>query len=266
MLRALVLLLLLLNVGLYFWIHGDPRLMDPDREPQRLERQVAPDAIQVVPDLPVALGAAVAPLAASAAVAADAAQGAASAASAPASSPASPSTDPSTAANAGKPGDGAVTLARPNPADLDCVESDPLDDTRLAALRQTLLKSGLKPDTIAVREQLQGGTWLVYLGRFADAQAGQQKADELKRLNLKFERVSKPPALAPGLSLGSYASAADASAHLADFARQGVHTARVVQSEAPTPRHRLQVRSPDASWRLAVGAQRFGACPIPAAP
>ena len=52
MLRALVLLLVLVNVGLYFWLHSDPQALQPDREPQRLGHQVSPDAVRVLPDLP----------------------------------------------------------------------------------------------------------------------------------------------------------------------------------------------------------------------
>ncbi len=52
MLRALVLLLVLINAGLYYWLHSDPQVLQPDREPQRLGHQVSPDAVQVLPDLP----------------------------------------------------------------------------------------------------------------------------------------------------------------------------------------------------------------------
>jgi hypothetical protein len=52
MLRALVLLFVLVNVGLYFWLHADPQALQPDREPQRLGHQVSPDAVRVLPDLP----------------------------------------------------------------------------------------------------------------------------------------------------------------------------------------------------------------------
>jgi hypothetical protein len=52
MLRALVLLFVLVDVGLYFWLHSDPQALQPDREPQRLGHQVSPDAVRVLPDLP----------------------------------------------------------------------------------------------------------------------------------------------------------------------------------------------------------------------
>jgi hypothetical protein len=51
MLRALVLLLLVVNAALYAWLGADPHALQADREPQRLQRQVAPDAIQVLPDV-----------------------------------------------------------------------------------------------------------------------------------------------------------------------------------------------------------------------
>ena len=52
MLRALVLLFVLVNAALYFWLHSDPQALQPDREPQRLNHQVSPNAVQVLPDLP----------------------------------------------------------------------------------------------------------------------------------------------------------------------------------------------------------------------
>jgi len=54
MLRALVLLFLLVNAALYFWLHSDTQALQPDREPQRLDHQVSPDAVRVLPDLPAA--------------------------------------------------------------------------------------------------------------------------------------------------------------------------------------------------------------------
>jgi hypothetical protein len=57
MLRGLVLLFALLNAALFFWAQSDPHWLQSDREPQRLGHQVAPDAIQVLPDLPGASGA-----------------------------------------------------------------------------------------------------------------------------------------------------------------------------------------------------------------
>jgi len=84
MLRALVLLFVMINAALYFWLQSDPNALQAEREPQRLGRQVSPDAIRVLPDLP-ASGARAASTPVSAASASAASDGAASAASTAAS-------------------------------------------------------------------------------------------------------------------------------------------------------------------------------------
>jgi hypothetical protein len=239
------LLFLLLNAALFFWIRDDPPQLRPDREPQRLDRQISPDAIQVLPDLPTASGAARASGSSGGTTVEPAGAPAAGAASAAASGAAGASS-----AVATKVGEDSV----------DCAESGPLNDTELAALRKTLAKAGVQPEAIVERKQQPTNTWLVYIGRFSDSEAWQAKADELRRLNIKFDRVTQPPSLSPGLSLGSYASASEASVHLDDLSKHGVKTARVVAGSASSVA-RLQVRSAAPGWRLAAGTQHFGACP-----
>ena len=242
MLRALVLLFALVNAGLYFWLHSDPQALQPDREPQRLGHQVSPDAVQVLPD-----------------VAASAAGGAASAASTSSradsgASVASATAVPATLALSPKAGETGP----------DCVETPALDDAQFTALKAVLAKAGVPAEAIAERRQPQGGAWIVYLGRFADSQTWQQKADELKKLDVKFERVNTPGTLAPGLSLGQFTSSADAGRKLDDLTRQGVKGARVVVMTTPTMQRHLQVRAADPAWHHATGAQRFDSCPLDA--
>ena len=247
MLRGLVLLFLLLDAALFFWIRSDPPQLRPDREPQRLERQIAPDAIQVLPDLPTA----------STPAGSAGTSGAATIdfGGTPASAPAA-----GTAASASASGAaGAVVGTRAREADVDCAESGPLNDAELAALRKTLAKAGVPPEAMIERKLQSTGSWLVYMGRFSDSQTWQAKADELRRLNVKFDRVTQPASLSPGLSLGSYPSASEASSHLDELSKQGVKTARVVAGSASSV-VRLQVRSTSPGWRLATGTQRFGAC------
>jgi hypothetical protein len=220
MLRALVLLFVLVNAALYFWLQSDALTLQSDREPQRLGRQVAPNSVQVLPDLPAASG-------------------------------------PKAAASAASP----VSLAASG-TDVDCAETPGLDDAQFAALKSALAKGGVPADAIAERRQSQGGAWIVYLGRFADAQAWQQKADELKKLDVKFDRVNAPTALAPGLSLGQFTNQADATTKLDELAQHGVHAARVVTLTTPTIVRHLQVRAVDPAWHHAVGTQRFNSCQL----
>ena len=237
MLRALVLLFALVNAGLYFWLRSEPQALQPDREPQRLGRQVSPDAVVVLPDVP-----------------ASAARGAASAASAISRA------DSGAAVAIASPGLGGKT----SETDLDCAETPPLDDAQFTALKAALAKAGVPAEAIAERRQPHGGAWLVYLGRFADSQAWQQKADELRKLDVKFERVNTPGTLAPGLSLGQFTTPTDAGKKLDDLTKLGVHGARVVVLTAPTIQRHLQVRAADPAWHHATGAQRFEVCPLDA--
>jgi hypothetical protein len=237
MLRAFVLLFALINAGLYFWLHSDPQALQADREPQRLGRQVSPDAVQVLPDVP-----------------ASAAHGAASAASTISRADGDATLAGATAVPA--------TLTSSAKAGPDCAETPALDDIQIASLKAALAKAGVPSDAIAERRQPQGGAWIVYLGRYADAQTWQQKADELRKLDVKFERVNNPGTLAPGLSLGQFGSAADAGRKLDAVTKQGVHGARVVVLTAPIFQRHLQVRAADPAWHHAIGAQRFDSCPL----
>ena len=240
MLRALVLLFVLVNAGLYFWLHSDPQALQPDREPQRLGHQVSPEAVEVLPDVP------------------------ASAASAPSTTSRA---DSGAAVAVGSPGPVPATLALTGKASetaLDCAETPPLDDAQFTALKAALAKAGVPSDAIAERRQPTGGAWIVYLGRFADSQTWQQKADELRKLDVKFERVNTPGTLAPGLSLGQFTTPTDAGKRLEDLTKHGVHGARVVVLTAPTMQRHLQVRAADPAWHHATGAQRFDACPLDA--
>jgi cell division septation protein DedD len=234
MLRVLVLVFALVNAGLWYWLQSDPQALQGDREPQRLGHQVAPDAIQVLPDLR----------------AASAAQGAASAASA------------AVAASAVSMSASAIDVAKASEANFDCSETPPLDEAKFTALKAALAKAGVPAQAVAERRQPQGGAWIVYLGRFADSQTWQQKADELRKLDVKFERVNTPTTLAPGLSLGQFTSQADATKKLDELTKHGVHSARVVTLTAPTILRHLQVRASDPAWHRATGTQRFDSCPI----
>jgi len=234
MLRALVLLFLVVNGVLYWWLQSDPHALQADREPQRLDRQVAPDAIQVLPDLP-----------------ASGVHGGAAAASAAASTPQAAS-----AADVSLISDPAARAA-----DIECAETPPLDDAQFRALKATLAKAGVPAEAVTERRKTEGGTWMVYLGRFADSQSWQQKADELKKLDVAFQRVNAPTTLAPGLSLGQFSSQPDATKKLDELGRHGVHGAKVVTLTAPVVLRHLQVRAADPAWHHATGTQRFDTCP-----
>jgi hypothetical protein len=253
MLRALVLLFVMVNAALYYWLQSDPNALQADREPQRLGRQVSPDAIQVLPDLPASgRRAGSAPASAASATTTSASGVDAAIVAGTTASAVAATASGATAAFAHKTSD----------AEIDCAETPPIDNAQFTSLKAALAKAGVPAEAIAERRQAQGGSWIVYLGRYADAQAWQQKADEMRKLDVKFERVNTPSTLAPGLSLGQFSSQPDATKKLDDLTRHGVHGAKVVTLTAPIILRHLQVRATNPAWRHATGAQRFNSCAV----
>jgi hypothetical protein len=114
----------------------------------------------------------------------------------------------------------------------------------------------------------RAGTWIVYMGRFADRAALTKKTEELDRRRVSYEEVDAPPALEGGLSLGRFDDRAAAERALAQFGQQGIRTARVVELNAPGTAYMLRAASADAALagRLAalrpdaLAGRRFSDC------
>jgi hypothetical protein len=251
MLRGLVLLFVGVNVVLFFWIRSNPHWGQSDREPQRLQREISPGSIHVLPDLPTAHTSM--PDQAASAPSAQASDATATSAPSNVVSASSP------LVSTGSIGGLAVETAA---TELACLESGPLDAAEWNSLASALASAGVPVDAISERDQHRAARWMIYMGRFADAVTWQHKADQLRRMGINFERVSTPAALDPGLSLGSFANAKDADGRLADLGRRGVHTARVVEEASEVVRH-MQVHVTDARWRDALPMGRFADCPAP---
>lgn len=214
MLRALILALLLANLGYFAWTQGwlgawvsaSPL---GDRDPQRLDRQVAPETVVVLP-----------------------------------------------------PG----TSTRAAPASVACIEAGPFDGNQIEAAEAalaTLLPAGNWTRVV----NTVPGTWIVYMGKYLDAETFQRKQAELRRIRVNFETVQQPPELASGLLLGRYDAEAAAEAALDQFNRRGVRTARVVPLVAPRSAWQLRIEGAEASLVSQVLALRnealgrgFAAC------
>jgi len=208
MLRALILALLLANLAFFAWTQG---WLDSfvgvrsigDREPERLQRQVRPELINILP--------------------------------AGAASEAAP-----------------VTLA--------CFEAGPFSDAEIGAA-QAAAQSALPAGSWVAVNTEQPGTWLVYMGRYANREALTKKEDELKRRKAPYEEISAPPALAPGLSLGRFEQRAAAATALEQFTQQGIRTARVVELVPASNRHVLRAEKVDtalAAQLVALKADALG--------
>jgi hypothetical protein len=109
----------------------------------------------------------------------------------------------------------------------ECLQSVLLDEPQAASLRQSA-QAVLPAGSWTIESATEPARWIVYLGKYPDAQALARKRGELASLNLRFE-VLNNPALDFGLSLGGFETEERARAELAQLSQRGVRTATVVQ-------------------------------------
>jgi len=205
MLRVAVWLLLVAN-ALYFawtqgWLASAGLAPAQQREPQRLNAQIRPEALRLL-NGPRGTEAPAAPLPS------PVADGAATPADAVASGAGLPAPVSDTASTA-------------------CWQAGGFTPPQAEGLRSALTALALPAGSWQLDEQRTGGRWVVYMGRYSEELMVRKKT-ELKELGVEFREVSVP-ALAPGLALGTFSSEAAAQQALKDLSKKGVNTARVAQ-------------------------------------
>ncbi|HYW55887.1 MAG TPA: SPOR domain-containing protein [Polaromonas sp.] len=129
----------------------------------------------------------------------------------------------------------------------ECLQAGLFNEQQTAALR-TALETGLPAGSWQIESAIEPGRWLVYMGKYAGEEALAKKRSELRQLGVSFRPVTNP-ALAPGLSLGTFASQAEADAELARVATRGVRTARVMQERAEARGQIVKLAAVDAALR-----------------
>ncbi|GIX24844.1 MAG: hypothetical protein KatS3mg122_2075 [Caldimonas sp.] len=219
MLRLLVLVLLLANLGYYAWtaghLHGLVSISPSPREPERLQRQVRPELVQIhtAPQ-------ATAPSQPEAASAAE-----------PQDAPALP----------------APASAASEAAQSSCLEIGPYTEAEYAAVQTTFSQVLQGVDWSAQREE-HGGVFLVYLGKYPSREALLRRQEELRAAGIRAEELRHSPGLEPGLTLGRFNSRESAERRALALADRGVRAARVLTITPPAVR--VQVRIPAASAEL----------------
>ena len=152
------------------------------------------------------------------------------------------------------PNEAAAAMSAAAPAaGPSCLEAGPFTAAE-ADSAESLLQAALPASSWVRAIAVQPGVWLVYLGRFADLEAMQQKANELRRLQAPFEEVQGPPELVPGLALGQFDTRAAAQRALDDLTQRGVRTARVVTLAEPATMVMLRIEHADAALAVQVAA------------
>jgi hypothetical protein len=222
MLRLLALLLLLANLTFWAWTRGAlddlfGPLAKAEREPERLAAQVHPEWVKVLP-----------PKAASAAIAKAGVDAAAEAAS-------------------------AVAVEAP-PA---CVEAGPFATAEVAAAESVLRGAGLVAGSWTTEKVERNGSYMVYMGKYADREALLRKVDELHRLKVDADVLGNWADMQPGLSLGRYSDRGGADAALARLVARGVRNARVVVQTPQVNGTLLRVNKADPALRDKLAALKF---------
>lgn len=134
-----------------------------------------------------------------------------------------------------------------------CWQAGVFDEAQAARLREALVAAALPADAWSLDPVVKPGRWIVYMGKFANAEAQTKKSSELAALKLKVEPVSDP-ALRPGLSLGDFETPAAANAALAALAQRGVRSARVLAERAEVRGVLLRLPAADEALRAKVEA------------
>lgn len=121
----------------------------------------------------------------------------------------------------------------------ECLQAGPFDDTQAAALRRALESnlgnSGWQLDPVVVPPR-----WIIYMGKFANAEALAKKRGELQAMNLTSHSLTNST-LEIGLSLGGYDTQAEATAELNRLTARGIRTARVLQERQEAQAHQLKL-------------------------
>ena len=215
MLRLAVIVLLLANAGYYAWSHGWLRSWGlapvEQSEPQRMAQQIRPETLRIL-----------------------------RARETPPVAPSVASEAPAFAPPARAP----AAMAASAPATV-CLQAGTLDQRQADAVRTAA--AALPQGSWSLESTPIPGRWMVYMGRFADADALAKKRNELRALGVSYDRPGA--ALEPGLSLGRFSTEEAAQRALTTLGNQGVRSARVLQERADTPIFVLRLPAVNAAMR-----------------
>ena len=241
--RRLTAALLLLNLILLAWLVLGDFTGQNEREPARLEQQLNPDSVEVLPataasaagesSLPNASRgntstAASAPAVTAQGDAAAGAQGASGEALTVSTTAAAAAVAAGVGASTAAGGKGAVSGAV-TALNAVCLEAGPFDAQTLPAAEAAL--AALPKGSWRKQTLMPAPAYLVYLGRMSDQRAAQRRLDDLRKQGVRVELARDLPALEPGLVFSRHVQASQAEAALAALqAARGPRQARVVST------------------------------------
>ena len=129
----------------------------------------------------------------------------------------------------------------------ECLQAGLFDEKQVAALRPSL-EPLLPPGSWQLEEVVEPARWIIYMGKYPNAEAVNKKKAELRQIGVSFEGLSNA-AMEPGLSLGGFTSQAAAQQQLDRMAQRGVRTARVAQERPEVRGQSLKLPLVDEALR-----------------
>lgn len=221
MLRLTALVLLLANLGYFAWSQDFLRPLGwgplEQREPERARQQVAPEKLRVERQNEPAPR--------------------------PSTEPVAP---PATPVAVEAPPEAAPA---PRTEATACYQAPGLTPAQAQALRVVLATLPWANGRWTLDDAVLPPRWIVYMGRYPDAEALARKKAELRQLRIDFRDA---PGMMPGLALGTYSTEASAQQALAELAPKGIRTARVMQERSEQRSHTLRLNGITPAQRAEV--------------
>ncbi len=128
----------------------------------------------------------------------------------------------------------------------ECLQAGPFDDAQVAGLKPLL--EPWPAGSWSLEPVVEPGRWIIYMGKYATAENTARKKAELRQIGVSFEALTDP-SLEPGLSLGGFATQAEAGQQLESFLQRGVRSAKVLQERSEVRGQRLKFPAVDDSLR-----------------
>ena len=233
MLRLVVLCLLLAN-GVYFvWSQGYLRAWDfapaQQTEPQRLAQQLRPESVRILKAGETSR---------------------VEAAPAQATPTPEPAGDVTGALAGSAPAEARSASTKP----AECLQAGLFDDAQTSALRRSL-EASLPAGSWVLEPATEPARWIVYMGKYGNADALAKKRQELVALNVKLEPLNSA-SLEPGLSLGGFDTQAAATTALANLTKRGVRTAQVVRERSEARGSLLRLGAADEAVKARLDTIR----------
>lgn len=257
MLRWAIVLLVLANAGYFAWTQGyldGLGMAAPEqREPQRLAAQVKPEVQRLLngpkgTDAPVATAPVLTPPQAPTAPAPETPP------AAPAPAPTAEAPPPPAQSSPPKTAPLPATASAAN-APRECWQATGFTEAQTELLRAELALLGLPASSWQFSENRSSGRWIVYMGRYDNAEQLERKKAELRALGVQFRELTAS-GLAPGLALGTYSTEAAARQALQQAEQGGVRTARVAQERAESVSFSVRLPAITDAQRAAVDGLR----------